>query len=205
MLDDTLVLIIAQREERRALLRAIAQRYVVLLNQARAGSLLEPVGVSGRRGAGSVQILVQADAVQHGITLCVIAPVEVISQAVTVRIQAVVHVCTPQHLSVLLGIEHFHLVGVGLYGNAGVEVNLNLAFLTLLGGDDDHTVGSTRTVDTGRGGILQHLDALDVVTIQFVHARLRGHTVDDVQRVVVVQRTHTTDANLGSTRGRTVG
>ena len=104
MLDDTLVLIIAQREERRALLRTIAQRYVVLLNQARAGSLLEPVGVSGRRGAGSVQILVQADAVQHGITLCVIAPVEVISQAVTVGVQAVVHVCTPQYLAVLLGI-----------------------------------------------------------------------------------------------------
>ena len=205
MLDNTLVLIIAQREERRALLRAIAQRYVVLLNQARAGSLLEPVGISGRRSAGSIQILIQADTVQHGIALCVIAPVEVISQAVTVGVQAVVHVCTPQYLAVLLGIEHFHLVGVGLYRYAGIEVNLDLAFLAFLGGDNNHTVGSTRTVDRGRGGILQYLDALDVVTVQLMHTGLCGNTIDDVQRVVVVQRADTTYTHRCRTRGRTVG
>ena len=38
-----------------------------------------------------------------------------------------------------------------------------------------------------------------------MHTSLRGHTVDDVERVVVVQRTDTTDAHRSSTRGVTIG
>ena len=38
-----------------------------------------------------------------------------------------------------------------------------------------------------------------------MHARLRGYTVNNVERVVVVQRSDTTNAHRGSTRGVTVG
>ena len=140
-----------------------------------------------------------------GRPFCVVAPVVVVAQVVVVGVQSVVHIGLPEGTSPLAGIHRLNLVGIERGGHRGVEVDLHLAVLALLGGDDDHTVGSTRTVDRGRGGILQHLDALDVVTVQLVHAGLGGHTVDDVQRVVVVQRTDTTDAYRGSTRQVTVG
>ena len=38
-----------------------------------------------------------------------------------------------------------------------------LVLLTVLSGDDDHTVGSTRTVDSTCGSILEHLDGLDII------------------------------------------
>ena len=76
-------------------------------------------------------------------TLGIVGPVVGVAQAVAVGVQAVVDIALPHHLSELLGIQHFHLVGIGLYGNAGVEVNSHLSLLASLGGDDDHTIGST--------------------------------------------------------------
>ena len=195
LLDNTFILIITQREERRAALRAVAQRDIILLYQSRAGGLVKPVCISSGRRAGSIEILVHGDAIKHGLTLGVVCPVVSITQTVGIRIKAIVHITLPHHLAELLGIEHFHLVGVGLNCQTGIEVDSHLALLASLGSDDDHTIGSTASVNTGRCGILQHLDALDVVTVQFVHTGLCGHTVDDVERVVVVQRTDTTNAD----------
>ena len=38
-----------------------------------------------------------------------------------------------------------------------------------------------------------------------MHTSLRRHTIDDVQRVVIIQRSHTTDANRRCTARVTVG
>ena len=205
LLDNTFILIVTQREERRTALRAVAQRDIILLDQSRAGGLVKPVCISSGRCASSVKIFVHSDAVKHGLTLGIVCPVVSISQAIGIGVKTIVHITLPHHLSELLGIEHLHLVGIGLNGQAGIKVDSHLALLASLGGNDDYTIGSTASVDTGRCGILQHLDALDVVTVQFVHTGLCGHTVDDVERVVVVQRTDTTNSDCRTTRGRTVG
>ena len=138
-------------------------------------------------------------------TVLVVAPVESVAQVVVVGIEVVVHASLPESLAPLLGVEHLHAAGIHRGGDAGVEVDTHLAVLTLLRGDDDHTVGGARTVDRCRGGILQHLNRLNVVSVQLVHTGLRGHTVDDIKRVVVVQRTVTTDTHGSGTRGITVG
>ena len=176
-----------------------------MLYQSRAGGLIKPVSISSGRCTGSVKIFVHGDAVKHGLTLGIVCPVVSISQAIGIGVKTIVHITLPHHLSELLGIEHLHLVGIGLNGQASIKVDSHLALLASLGGNDDYTIGSTASVDTGRCGILQHLDALDVVTVQFVHTGLCGHTVDDVERVVVVQRTDTTNSDCRTTRGRTVG
>ena len=98
-----------------------------------------------------------------------------------------------------------HTVNVRLHSHRRIEVNAYLTLSTFLGGDDDNTIGSTATIDTCGCRILEHLDGLDVVRVQLVHTRLGRHTVDDIQRVVVVERTHTTYSHRGSTRGSTVG
>ena len=57
--------------------------------------------------------------------------------------------------------------GVGLASRlhleVGSEVHLWLTLLTLLGGDDNHTVRCTRTVDSGSRSILEDSHVLDVV------------------------------------------
>ena len=52
-----------------------------------------------------------------------------------------------------------------VHGDVRGEVHIELAFLTLLGGNHEYTVGSTRTVECGSVGTLQDVDALDVVGV----------------------------------------
>ena len=77
------------------------------------------------------------------IALCVISPVKVIAKIVVVGIKSVVYVCLPISLSPLLCIKHFQLVGIKRGGYTGIEINLHLAVLAFLGGDDYYTIGST--------------------------------------------------------------
>ena len=146
-LDDAEVLVVAQREVRRTFLRAVAHAHVIVLDHARAGGLVIPVGVGSGCGTGVVEIFLHRDAVEHSLSLGVVAPVVMVAQAVGVGIHAVVHIALPHDLTKLFGVEHVHLVAVHRSSHRCVEVYLQLAVLAFLCGDDDHTVGSTRTVD----------------------------------------------------------
>ena len=205
VLDGALVVVVANAEERAAPLRAVADGEVVLLHDARARYLVEPVGVAGTHGGVVVEIHVHRHLVEHGDALGVVAPVVVVAQVVVRGVQAVVHRCLPEGAAPLAGVHRLNLVRIERGGYASVEIHLDFAVLALLGGDDDDTVGGTRTIDRGRGGILEHLDALDVIAVQLVHTGLRGHSVDDVERVVVVQSSHTAYAHRGGTARITVG
>ena len=79
-----------------------------------------------------------------------------------------------------------------------IEVDLHLALLTLLGSDDDDTIGSTATIDRSRCSILEYLNALDIITIELVHTSLGWHTINNIKRIIVVQRTDTTNTYGGS-------
>ena len=69
----------------------------------------------------------------------------------------------------------------------GVEVHACRARLASLGGDDNHAVGTCRTIDGGGRSILQHVYALYVVGVDLVVAAWKA--VDDKQwRVVAVDR-----------------
>ena len=100
-----------------------------------------------------------------------------------------------QVVAVLVGI---HQVVGAARNNVNTEVALvvnlqRLVFLTVLGGDDDHTVSSTRTVDgTGRS-ILQHLNGLNVVRREVANGSTHGHAINDIQRGGAAESTQTTD------------
>ena len=69
-----------------------------------------------------------------------------------------------------------------------------LAFLTLLGGDQDDAVGSARTVDGSGRGVLQHGDVVNVCRGQV--AQRAGHTVHQHQGAGrSAERAHTADAD----------
>ena len=74
---------------------------------------------------------------------------------------------------ILPGVEGARLaVGIGPAYET-VVCNGDLALLALLGGDEDYTVGGTCTVDGCGRGVLQHVDALDVVGVDAVQKRYR--------------------------------
>lgn len=79
LLDDTLVAIVTDGEERGTSLGTAAQRYVILLDKTRTGGLLEPIGVSGGSGACDIEVFIHRDTVEGGNTLGIIAPVVTIT------------------------------------------------------------------------------------------------------------------------------
>ena len=106
---------------------------------------------------------------------------------------------------VLLGIERCLIVAHGVHTHMSVEANLGDTFLALLGADDDDAIGCTRTVDGCRRGILEHLDALDVICTQIVDIGKR-HSIDHVERVVrTVERSGTAYTDGGRRTRLSVG
>ena len=63
------------------------------------------------------------------------------------------------------GTGHIALLPGTLPAVTEVVVDLCLTHLTFLGGHENHTVGSTGTVNGTRGSILQHLDTLDIIRV----------------------------------------
>ena len=69
--------------------------------------------------------------------------------------------------------------------------------------DEDDAVVGARTVNRRRRRVLQHLHRGDVVRVQEVEVRvLNGRSVDDVQRIVVLERADAADPHRGAGAGR---
>ena len=81
-------------------------------------------------------------------------------------VQTVTHLTVVVHLvpqvSPLPSIQEVQLLADGAPTESGTIVDVVLAVRAFLGGDDDHTVGTTRTIDSGGRDVLQHLDAFNV-------------------------------------------
>lgn len=92
--------------------------------------------------------------------------------------------------------NHVALAPLRLPAIGEIVVDLSFAFLTLLGGNEDNTVGGTCTIDGTRCCVLQHLDTLNVVGVHKLHTVLVGcQSVNNVERIAVVDGTDTTNAN----------
>ncbi len=96
---------------------------------------------------------------------------------------------------ILLGVQELgHLLHV-LDAVEAVIGDADPAGLALLGGDEDDTVRTTRTVDGAGGGVLQDVDALDIRGVEGVDAAA-GHAVDHIQRGIGTDGTHTADVDV---------
>ena len=122
---------------------------------------------------------------------------------------------------VSVGVLEFVAIDRVLEVGRAVEGDVGLAGDTLLGGDQDHAVGSLGTVQGGSGGAFEDRDAFDVIRVDVadavavvggrhtaravgvaahVGAAAHGHAVDDVERLIAaVHRTETADGDLGRT------
>ena len=75
-------------------------------------------------------------------------------------------------------------VGYGRDSGLGLEADIGLVGVAAaLGGDDNHTVGCTGSVNGSGGGILEHGHALDVGRVDGVEVRCGdGDSVQNVER-----------------------
>ena len=66
-------------------------------------------------------------------------------------------------LAQLISCGHIVFLEDVVKGYITIISHIDLVFSTFLGRDDDHTIGSLRTVDGSSGGITEHVDALDII------------------------------------------
>ena len=64
-----------------------------------------------------------------------------------------------------------------------IQGYLGYTSLTLLGSDNDDTIGCARTIDCGRRGILQYLDIINIIGCQKVDIG-HWHTIYYIERIV---------------------
>ena len=95
---------------------------------------------------------------------------------------------------ILAGIEHRRLAGHVLPTVIGIETDLCLTLTTIFGGHEHHTIGSLSTIDGSRGGILQHIDTLDIGRIQ--SRDVATNTIDQIEGTGTAYGTETTNLNL---------
>ena len=70
-------------------------------------------------------------------------------------------------------------------------------FLTILGSDDDNTIGTTCTVKGSRSCILQYSHRCNILWVDRVHISIKRSTIYNNQRLAIsVNRTDTTNTNL---------
>ena len=75
----------------------------------------------------------------------------------------------------------------------------------MLGGNHDNAVGTSRTVDSGSGGILQDFDALDVGGVHEVGIVAYLHSIYNIKRrSIAIDGADTTDADCSLSVRRTV-
>ena len=83
-----------------------------------------------------------------------------------------------------------------VYAEVTAVVNLQrLILTTMLGGDDDHTITSTRTVDGTGSGILQNLDGLNIISGEVTDRSTHWHSIDNIKRCGTSKSTDTTNTH----------
>ena len=101
-----------------------------------------------------------------------------VSWCITIVDLHLVHDC-----HILLGIQDRLLLPGILPTIAEVIVDRGLTGNTGLSSYQNHTIGSTRTIDGCRGSILQDLNRGDIHGVQVADTTLNSHTINDIKRV----------------------
>ena len=224
--DDTVLVEIAQRHvERRAVGHTLGADIVLLAQCVLVGGIVPVIGshviflavaLIGATECGSgVQFAVGADeqlAFWHSVAVvgqllehgAVGFGVGVGSRH-AVSIEVLVVELAVVSLVVLAGIldDIILLDGAGVGIPLHVYRNLGLASTAFLGGDDDHTGGTTGTIEGRRSSIFQDRYRLDIVSRNRRQVAGVGGTVYDDQRVGAgVHRGNTTDVDAAARRAR---
>ena len=204
LLDRTLNILEVGRNIIGYLVRTAVDRYRVVLREGRRIDLLLPVAVLHEPVRRRIsRIVFRLRAAEHVADLVTHLVEGILLDVAHTRIAVV---------GILRKVDHFEQVRRLGNGEGRRGPHARCTGLSALGGDQDDAVGTARTVDGRRGGILQHGDVDDVRGVElrerilldlevaadtragkFAGRRLRN-VVDHIERLVVsAQRVRTTD------------
>ena len=173
---SSLLLKVVERHIVGIALATTVERHVVVHTHTSLEDLVEPIGIHlANQIVGAVLNISRGNLIGHaaiGIEL-----IDVLS--ILLGVHNIVHI--------VLNLVHAHIASV-VNAHGGV-------LLTTLSCDDDDAVGSTRTVDSSSGGILENLNGLDVVWREVTNGGTKGHTVHNIERRSAIERAKTTDAD----------
>ena len=171
----------------------------MLLGDTSLSDEVSPVGIGHLRTVPATA----APTLHHISQSCLIAIEEIqilllcglVARSVHIRTLVVLGPTAP--CDIVAGTHGRALIDNLLEGKRSVVTYLHLTLLTALGCHKNNTVSTTATIDSGRRGILQNVDALDIAGVQRLNATgLKRHTVNNVERAPASRdRTLATDSD----------
>ena len=222
VIDDTLVLQIAQGSIVSHLVAAARHAHVVFLAQGMAESLILPVvrhqgiklsvvihtiaqgGVRVQSSIGTDEVfpirhgidkIAQATLVARGADGIVGIDMGIVSRQAPIAYIIIIKSLVISFI-VLSRTRDAIIVDIAtaIGTPLGIEGDRSLLRLALLGGDHDDSVGTTSTIECVAGSILQHGDALHIIRVEVVPSALVRCTIhDDKRRSAGIDRTEATD------------
>ena len=172
--QGTLLVIVVERYIISTVRATTAEGYVVILADTGLEHLVKPISV------GWIQEVILA----------------ILTHLISTRDRSVgVGTSSTKVLAILVGVHHVIYIARNLVNTEVTRVVhlQRLVFLTILGSDDNDTIGCTRTVDGTRRSILQDLDGLNIIRREITDSGTHWHTVDDIERSRATEGTDTTD------------
>ena len=174
--QGTLLVIVVERYIISTVRATTAEGYVVVLSDTGLEYLVKPICV------GFVLEMIHS----------------ILAHLVTARQRSVgILASLTQVVAILVSVHYIIYIARNLVNTkvTGVVHLQRLVFLTILGSNDNDTIGSTRTVDGTRRSILQNLDGLDIIRREVTDSGTHWHTVDDIKRSCATERTDTTNSH----------
>ena len=117
---------------------------------------------------------------------------------------SIVGSCFIHQSRILRSIQHIAFFPCALPAKREVIVDFYFAFSTFLGCYQYYTVGCTCTINCCRSCILQYFDRSNISGVDIINTTTDRHTVDDIERVGIINGTCTTYANYRTGTGLTV-
>ena len=157
----------------------------MILRYSGTGYFVDPVSIGRAHSLGCIQPFHRFHGVKHRITVTVITPV-VIEETNTLfdlTQFVIVGIRLPDGTSIFFSIQQVGFINpLGkLYTTFVADFRFTL--FTLLCFDNDHTTGSSRTINTGRSSILQHLNRFNVRRVDVPQVVIACQSVEYDQRV----------------------
>ena len=114
-----------------------------------------------------------------------------------------IKVCFHQHGSILARVRHLQYICSFLNTYISIVCNLGTLILnTLFGRDEYNTIGSSYTIDCCSRSILQNCHILNIIIVDEVDVIIE-HTINNIERRTVSERTDSTDTHCRTSTRRT--
>ena len=157
----------------------------MILRHSGTGYFVDPVSIGRAHSLGCIQPFHRFHGVKYRITVTIITPV-VIEETDTLfdlTQFVIVGIRLPDSTSILIGIQQVGFVNPFRELYTTFVTNLRFTLFTLLCFDDNHTTGSSRTINTGRSRIFQHLNRFNIRRVDITQVIVSCQSVEYNQRV----------------------